>query len=318
MALYWIWIALGVGASLIAVFVLYTAVVCFIFLATMMRVFEEMPIFVPPNEPPDPTAEDIRFPARAGIWLQGSWLPKRSAESCGTIVFCHEYRSNRWSCRPYCEPLRESGFDIFAFDFRNHGDSDSSPGYAPMQWVSNFEVVDVLAALSYVRTRVGGSRPWIGLLGVSRGGGAAILGASRDPGVSAVCTDGAFPTNLTQLAYMLRWAKIYIGEGLLYRVTPDWYYSLLCGIARTLAARRHGCRFLRVARAIRRIAPRPLLMIHGAKDNYVAPEVAQQLFERARQPKQFWLVPGARHNGSVTTAGSQYASRLVKFFQTAR
>jgi pimeloyl-ACP methyl ester carboxylesterase len=316
--MFWLWIALAVLASLAVIFALYTGIVCLIFLPTMMRVFEEMPLFVPPNEQPDPTAEDIRFQARAGVWLQGSWLRTKSSECLGTIIFCHEYLSNRWSCRPYCEQLRQNGFDIFSFDFRNHGESESSPGYSPMQWASNFEVIDVQAAIAHVRERAGDSRAWIGLLGVSRGGSTAILSAAADPGVRAVVTDGAFPTNLTQLAYMLRWAKIYIGEGLLYQLTPAWYYSLLCGIARTLAARRHGCRFLRVARAIRRISPRPLLMIHGAKDNYVIPEIAQQLFIHAGEPKQFWLVANARHNGAVQVAGSLYSSRVLEFFKTAR
>jgi pimeloyl-ACP methyl ester carboxylesterase len=316
--LFWLWIALAVLAGVLALFVIYTAVVCLLFLPTMMRVFEEAPIFMPPNEPPDPTAEDVRFQARADVWLQGSWLPAKSIERKGTIIFCHEYLSNRWSCRPYCEQLRHSGFDIFTFDFRNHGASESSPGYAPMQWASHFEVIDIAAALAYVRGRMGGPRPWIGLLGVSRGGSAAILSAAIDPDVRAVVTDGAFPTNLTQLAYMLRWAKIYIGEGLLYQLTPAWYYSLLCGIARTLGARRHGCRFLRLTRAIRRISPRPLLMIHGQKDNYVAPEIAQQLFDCAAEPKEFWLVPDARHNGAIQVAGSLYSNRLVEFFRAAQ
>jgi uncharacterized protein len=316
--MFWLWVTFSVIASLIAIFALYTAIVCLIFLPTMLRVFEEMPIFVPPNERPDPTAENVRFQARAGVWLQGSWLRTSSSERLGTIIFCHEYLSNRWSCRPYCEQLRENGFDIFAFDFRNHGDSESSPGYAPMQWASNFEVIDVQAALAHVRACVGGARPWIGLMGISRGGSTALLSAAIDRDVRAVVTDGAFPTNLTQLAYMLRWAKIYIGEGLLYQLTPAWYYSFLCGIARMLAARRHGCRFLRVARAIRRISPRPLLMIHGAKDSYVVPEIAQQLFARAGEPKQFWLVPEARHNGAIQVASSLYSSRLVEFFKAAQ
>jgi pimeloyl-ACP methyl ester carboxylesterase len=311
------WTALCVILALPIIFALYTIGVCIIFLPTMMRVFEESPIFAPPDEAPDPSAENVRFQARAGVSLQGSWLPAKSADRRGTIIFCHEYLANRWSCRPYCNPLRDAGFDIFTFDFRNHGESESSPGYTPMHWASNFELTDVQAAVQYVTQRAGRASPWIGLVGVSRGGSSAILAAAREPSVRAVATDGAFPTNLTQLAYMLRWAKIYIGEGLLYRLTPDWYYSLLCGIARMVGARRHGCRFMRVSRAIRRISPRPLLMIHGAKDNYVVPEIAEQLFAYAGQPKELWIVPNARHNGAVETAAEQYSRRLVEFF-TAR
>lgn len=312
------WIAWWLLAGALLFFLVYTAIVCYIFLPTITRVFEESPIFAPPEESPDSTAENVRFQASDGLWLQGSWLPATDAERRGLVVFCHEYLSNRWSCRPYCETLRTNGYDVFTFDFRNHGESESRPSYAPMHWASNHEVCDLRAALAHVRSQVGDDNSWIGLLGVSRGGSTAILVAATEPSVRAVVTDGAFPTNLTQLAYMLRWAKIYIGEGLLYRFTPDWYYSLLCGIARNLAARRHGCRFPRVAKAVRKISPRRLLMIHGEKDNYIVPEIADQLFKRAREPKGFWLVPEARHNGAILAASESYGRRLVQFFNSAK
>jgi pimeloyl-ACP methyl ester carboxylesterase len=311
------WIAWWLLVGSLFLFFIYTAIVCYIFLPTITRVFEESPIFSPPEEPHDAAAENVRFSAADGTELQGSWLSATGGARRGVIVFCHEYLANRWSCRPYCEALRTNGYDVFTFDFRNHGESDSLSSYTPMHWASNHEVRDLDAAIAHVRSRVGDDNAWIGLLGVSRGGSTAILVAASDPGVRAVVTDGAFPTNLTQLAYMLRWAKIYIGEGLLYRLTPDWYYSLLCGIARNLAARRHGCRFPRVAKAIRKISPRPLLIIHGEKDSYIVPEIADQLFKRAGEPKEFWLVPGAKHNAAIQVASESYGRRLVEFFNAA-
>ena len=294
---------------------LYTVWVCYQFLPTIMRVFEETPLFVPPNEPPDPGAENVRFQTSDGLWLQGSWFPPYMGPCRGTIVFCHEYLSNRWSCRPYAEPLRESGFQVFAFDFRNHGESQSLPGYDPMQWATAHEVVDLRAALAQVRGRVGSQDHRIGLLGISRGGSAGILAAALDPSVRAVVTDGAFPTHFTQFSYMIRWAGIYAGHLHIYQLTPSWYYSILCWIARFLGGRRHGCRFPRVERAVRKISPRPLLMIHGEKDSYIVEEIARKLFAHAAEPKEFWLVPGAKHNGAIQVAGEEYARRLVAVFQ---
>jgi pimeloyl-ACP methyl ester carboxylesterase len=324
----------------LAFFVLYTTWVCVRFLPTMVRVFEETPIFQPPDDPPIPGAEDVRFQTADGLWLQGSWLGARGGVQRGAIVFCHEYLSNRWSCRPYCEPLRDAGFDIFTFDFRNHGASERLDRYRPMQWVSNHEVLDVRAALAHVRSRLcaaetspqrergpgdcaiadtnpknerGAVEP-IGLLGVSRGGSAAILAAAVEPWVRAVATDGAFPTHAMHLAFMMRWAGIYVGSEWLVQITPTWYFALLCAIPRAIGVRRHGCRFPKVETAIRRLAPRPLLMMHGEKDSYVAAEIAQQLFDLAREPKQFWIVPGAKHNAAVQVAGESYTRRLIEFF----
>ena len=44
------------------------------------------------------------------------------------IVYCHEYSSDRWSFHPYVDHLRDLGFDLFTFDFRNHGDERSRAG----------------------------------------------------------------------------------------------------------------------------------------------------------------------------------------------
>ena len=79
------------------------------------------------------------------------------------IVYCHEYLSDRWSYYPYVNHLRDLGFDVFTFDFRNHGESESEPGYEPMQWTSDREVRDLRAALGdaavAARPRSGGIRP---------------------------------------------------------------------------------------------------------------------------------------------------------------
>ena len=38
-------------------------------------------------------------------------------------------------------------------------------------------------------------------------------------------------------------------------------------------------------------------MIHGEKDAYIGPEIAQDLFRRGKAYKELWLVPEAKHNG---------------------
>ena len=66
------------------------------------------------------------------------------------MVFCHELGGDRWGAGGYAGELRNSGFDIFTFDFRNHGLSDSLPGYQPMPWLTEYEMADVQAAVDYV------------------------------------------------------------------------------------------------------------------------------------------------------------------------
>jgi fermentation-respiration switch protein FrsA (DUF1100 family) len=55
-------------------------------------------------------------------------------------------------------------------------------------------------------------------------------------------------------------------------------------------------------------------MIHGEGDTYIKPEMAKALFERARGPKELWLVPNAKHNQALTAAEGEYHRRVAEFF----
>ena len=71
----------------------------------------------------------------------------------GVVVFCHEYLSDRWSASRYADYLRDLGFDLFSFDFRSHGESESDPPYSPLQWVTDHELADLDEALAYLSSR---------------------------------------------------------------------------------------------------------------------------------------------------------------------
>ncbi len=55
-------------------------------------------------------------------------------------------------------------------------------------------------------------------------------------------------------------------------------------------------------------------MIHGSADNYIKPEMGQELFAMAGNPKEFWLVDGAKHNQAINDAGDEYKRRVRAFF----
>ena len=192
----------------------------------------------------------------------------------GVLVFCHEYLSDRWSFQPYTNALREIGYDLFTFDFRNHGASDSDPAYKPLQWVTDHEVRDLQAALGYLRTRPDHDAAGFGLFGISRGGGTALVVGGVDRDVWGVITDGAFPTRGTMLSYILRWAEIYVENRYLWKSMPVWVFRFVAWAGRVRSERRLKCRFPDVEKAVARLSPRPWLMIHGEKDAYIVPAIA--------------------------------------------
>ncbi len=277
------------------------------------RNFEVRPLFLPLKLTPEDLGEAVSFPTADGLELKGSYFKARTPSRVGVLVYCHEYLSDRWSYAPYLDNLRDRGFDVFSFDFRNHGESPLDPTYTPMQYASDREVDDLGSALEYLRSRPDRDVAGYGLFGVSRGGSTALLVGSRDPDVWGVVTDGAFSTHGTLTAYIIRWSEIYVSRAWLLAMLPRFVYSFLGDVGRRQSQRRLNCVFPKVERAVARLAPRPWLQIHGDRDVYIGTDIAQDLFAWAREPKEQWLVAGAKHNRCREIAPEAYARRLASF-----
>jgi fermentation-respiration switch protein FrsA (DUF1100 family) len=56
------------------------------------------------------------------------------------------------------------------------------------------------------------------------------------------------------------------------------------------------------ADAAARIAPVPLLIVHGDQDGFFPVDHATQLYEAANEPKELWIVPGFGHAESAADA----------------
>jgi pimeloyl-ACP methyl ester carboxylesterase len=283
-----------------------------LYLPHMVRIFQERPLFVVPRGQPVPGAEDVTVPTSDGLNLRGCYL-KGEGPRRGVLLFGLEFGSNRWACVPYCESLLRSGYDVFALETRGQGDSDRMPGYDPLQWVTDYEIRDMAAALAYLKGRPDADPRGIGFFGISKGGGAGVFAAARDPYVRCCVTDGIFAVYTTLVPYMRHWFRIYNEHYVRQAMFPSWYYGKLGMIGLGwIEAERH-CRFPHLEPALRRLR-RPLLMIHGAADTYIKADMARALFDVAGPPKEFWLVPEAKHNQAFHQAGDEYRRRVLEFF----
>ncbi|MGE3822008.1 MAG: alpha/beta hydrolase, partial [Isosphaeraceae bacterium] len=97
------------------------------------------------------------------------------------------------------------------------------------------------------------------------------------------------------------------------RSLPKAIYRTAAWAGRLRSERRLNCRYPDVEKAVARLSPRPWLMIHGGKDAYIAPAIVKELFDHAREPKELWIVPGAKHNRCLEVNRQEYASRLNQF-----
>jgi len=175
---------------------------------------------------------------------------------------------------------------VVAFDFRGHGRSGGATT------LGDKEINDVDAAVRYMRDLGYGQ---VVTVGFSMGASIVLRHAGLIGGVdAAVSVSGPG-----------RWY---------YRGTPSMrrvHWAVEHKIGRMLAKRFMNTRIsqgrwdpvpLPPAEAAALIAPTPLLIVHGDRDEYFPADHAEQLFEAASQPKELWIVPGLGHAESAISA----------------
>lgn len=313
----WLWILIAlVTAPPIAVGLALAVAYLYVrwkYMGFLTRIFQEKPLFVIPRGEPDPSATEVTLTATDRLTLRGCYLPTPAPARKGVILFGLEFGSNRWSCRQYCQALLAAGYDVFAMEPRNQGDSERDPSYEPLQWVTDRDVSDMRAAVAYLRSRPDADPNGIGIFGISKGGSTGLIVASTDPWVRCVATDGMYGTHTTMVPYMQRWIQIYSGSRRLQRVLPTWFYGAIGTVGVKKVARNRGVTYPSVEKAAAKLY-RPLLMIHGGGDTYIKPEMAQSLFARATGKKKLWVVPNAKHNQALHIATEEYNRNVVEFF----
>ena len=309
---WWLWLGLAVLGVTAAALAFHIHVVVH-YLPYAVRIFQEKPLFILPFGKPVEGGEEVTLTAGDGLTLHGYYL-RTPGPRKGVIVFGLEFGSKRWSCVTYCEFLSQQGYDIFALEMRGQGDTAAQPGYEPLQWVTDFDVADFATGLAYLKGRPDRHPSGVGLFGLSKGAGAGLIAAAHDDFVRCCVTDGIFAPATTIVPYLQQWMYIYVRRKVVLMLLPRWYLAILGRMAIRRAAAERGCRYSRLEKALPRLAPRPLLMIHGGADSYIKPEMAQALFHRARSPKEFWLVEGAKHNQAMHVANGEYRRRVLAFF----
>lgn len=304
------WTVVGILAALL----LADLLVRFVAVRMALHIFEAKPPLQAEAVSPDSNGHEVSFPTEHGLTLRGSLRLQEDRPSRGVIVFCPELSGSHWSANSYCQGLWQAGFDILSFDFRNEGESDHQPGYEPLHWVTDYEVADVLAAVNFARRRAELQTLPIGLFGVSRGGGAALLAAARCPGVECVAGDGAFSTDLMMARYSRRWITLCIPECLA-KLVPWWHVRMTISLIRWVSQKQRGCRYTSFDRWLPQLDDTPVFLIVGARDSYVNPEIVDEMARQIGPNCQdVWVVPGAKHNMARQVEPEEYDRRLVEFF----
>ena len=244
---------------------------------------------------PEPHRLDLR--AMDGVRLSAWWF--HHAEASASVIVAHGHGGNKESSLWVAAELFPR-FNVLLLDLRGHGQSGGE-----RTSVGFLERLDILAAVRWLDAELG-ERP-IGVLGISMGGATAILAAGLEerPRIAAVVADSPFARLRSPVLAAI------CGRGYPRAVSPVLAWSV-CTIASWQVRAR---RALDPIDVVERIAPRPLLIIHGEADALTPVENAYALYQRAGQPKELWVAPGVEHARVAASDPRAYADRIRAFFE---
>jgi uncharacterized protein len=218
------------------------------------------------DEPSTPAAwghrhESVWFASLDGTQLHGWFVRPNRSQPLGTVVFSHGNAGSMGYHLGFVMWLVKAGYQVLLYDYRSFGKSAGQVDRKGM-------IEDVQAAFRYATARsdVAG-RPLVSY-GHSLGGAKSITALAQQPvpGLKGVIVDGAFSS---------------------YRSMAALFGGPLGGslVTDELSPRDF----------VRRLAPVPLLVIHGTSDEIVPFSQGKELYERAAQPKTLFEVQHGQH-----------------------
>lgn len=246
--------------------------------------------------PPGLGVRDVAFPSRSGSRIHAWLIPGRIGG--GAVLLLHGVGANRTAMLGRAEFLHRSGFTVLAPDFQAHGES---PGEHPT--FGALESLDAAAALTYLQCAAPGER--VGVIGVSMGGAAAVLG----PGplrANAFVLESVYPTIRQALSDRLgTWFGPF-----------GWVGRQLTPVVIDLVGSEVGVSESELAPIDRIGSVRaPVLLVAGSADQYTPLVEAESLYAHARSIKSLWIVRGAGHEDIYAYDPAGYRRRVGGFLE---
>jgi len=241
--------------------------------------------------------EELQLKTAEGIMLS-CWLIPAGENARGTVIFLHGVSECKIVGLPITQRLHAVGFNVFLYDSRRHGESGGS-----VCTYGFYEKLDVPTIINYLESRQDLTLGRIGLMGSSMGAAVAIQVAALDARVAAIVAESGF-ASLRKVydEYQKRMIKI------------PWHYLRNLVIKRSEQMAHFKASLVSPVEAVKQVHV-PLLIMHGTADNKIPSSASELVFRNAHEPKELWLIPGARHNDMVEKGGKAYFDRIVSFFE---
>jgi fermentation-respiration switch protein FrsA (DUF1100 family) len=225
------------------------------------------------------------------------WLIRADGTPRGTVIFLHGVGECVIVGLPIANRLHDAGYHVFLYDSRRHGDSGGH--FCTYGFYEKHDTTTVINALLARKDLEVGN---IGLLGTSMGAAVAIQVAALDSRVRSVVAESGFATLRTVFdEYQKRMIKL------------PWHYLRNIVIKRSEAIAHFKASAVSPLEAVRNVHV-PIFFLHGTADKLIKARYTERVYAKAHEPKELWLIKGARHNDMADVGGEEYFSRIVEFF----
>ena len=210
--------------------------------------------------------------------LHGLWLPHTKA-SAPVMLYLHGARWNVAGSSGRIRRMQELGFSVLAIDYRGFGRSSAG---LPSEATA---AEDARAAWNWLAEQHPDKPRYI--FGHSLGGAIAIDLARQVPDEKGTIVEGTF-TSIPDVVSTFKWGWLPVSPLITQRFE-----------------------------SIRKVADigSPLLVVHGSDDSLIRPALGRQLYEAAREPKQFVLVEGGSHHNTNSVGQRQYREAVASLFR---
>ncbi len=195
------------------------------------------------------------------------------------LLYLHGARWNVSGSAFRMRRMQELGFSVLGVDYRGFGKSSEGLPSEATAYEDARAAWDWLAANYPNRPRY--------IFGHSLGGPIAINLAAQVSDERGTIVEGTF-TSIADVVSTFKWGWVPI-SGLITQ------------------------RF----EAIRKVdqVGSPLLVVHGGRDQLIAPELGRKLFDAAAEPKLFVLVEDGSHHNTNSVGQAQYKAALAQLFK---
>lgn len=211
------------------------------------------------------------------VRLHGLWLPAGKADA-PVLLYLHGARWNVTGSAGRIRRMQELGFSVLAVDYRGFGQTSSE---LPSEAMA---AEDARAAWDWLAAHYPATPRYI--FGHSLGGAIAIGLAATVTDEAGTIVEGTF-TSIPDVVASTRWGWMPVGPLITQR------FSAVDKVAQIGS---------------------PLLVVHGARDSLIPPDLGRRLFEAARSPKAFVLVEDGSHHNTNAVGQPQYREALARLF----